>query len=147
MRYLPWKMLFHSISPLALPMLNGASNPAGPRARPLLMWFMVGAGVIGDHSFHFWMVHLTNKPNGHTTQKEGATSFWRHDNVIASCVRWEPDNSSIPCTRFSNMLSFLTGVGGAVRFLVVGTIGQRERPPRGQLWMEQCLTVLKYWPI
>ena len=39
------------------------------------------------------------------------------------------------------------GVGGAVRFLVVGTIGQRERPPRGQLWMEQCLTPLKYWPI
>ena len=39
------------------------------------------------------------------------------------------------------------GVGGAVRFLVVGTIGQEERPPRGQLWMEQCLTSLKYWPI
>ena len=41
----------------------------------------------------------------------------------------------------------LKGVGGAVRFLVVGTIGQGERPPRGQLWMEQCLTSLKYWPI
>ena len=39
------------------------------------------------------------------------------------------------------------GVGGAVRFLVVGTIGQEERPPRGQLWMEECLTSLKYWPI
>ena len=39
------------------------------------------------------------------------------------------------------------GVGGAVRFLVVGTIGQGERPPRGQHWMEQCLTSLKYWPI
>ena len=39
------------------------------------------------------------------------------------------------------------GVGGAVWFLVVGTIGQEERPPRGQLWMEQCLTSLKYWPI
>ena len=38
-------------------------------------------------------------------------------------------------------------VGGAVRFLVVGTIGQEERPPWGQLWMEQCLTLLKYWPI
>ena len=44
-------------------------------------------------------------------------------------------------------LSVSYGVGGAVRFLVVGTIGQRERPPRGQLWMEQCLTPLKYWPI
>ena len=30
------------------------------------------------------------------------------------------------------------GVGGAVRFLVVGTIGEEERPRR-QLWMEQCL--------
>ena len=35
------------------------------------------------------------------------------------------------------------GVGGAMRLLVVGTIGQEERPPRGQLWMEQCLTSLK----
>ena len=39
------------------------------------------------------------------------------------------------------------GGGGAVTFLVVGTIGQGERPPRGQLWMEQCLTSFKYWPI
>ena len=31
--------------------------------------------------------------------------------------------------------------------LVVGTICQEGRPPRGQLWMEQCLTSLKYWPI
>ena len=37
-------------------------------------------------------------------------------------------------------LPALAGVGGAVRFLVVGTIGQ-------ELWMEQCLTLLKYWPI
>ena len=44
-------------------------------------------------------------------------------------------------------LGCFKGVGGAVRFLVVGTIGQGERPPRGQLWMEQCLTSLKYWPI
>ena len=39
------------------------------------------------------------------------------------------------------------GVGGAVKFLVVGTIGKEERPPRGQLWMEQYLISLKYWPI
>ena len=26
-------------------------------------------------------------------------------------------------------------------------IVQRERPPWGQLWMEQCLTPLKHWPI
>ena len=39
------------------------------------------------------------------------------------------------------------GVGGAVRFLVVGTIGKEGRPPRGQLWMEQYLISLKYWPI
>ena len=44
------------------------------------------------------------------------------------------------------LVKFL-GVGGAVRFLVVGTIGKEERPPRGQLWMEQYLTSLKYWPI
>ena len=44
-------------------------------------------------------------------------------------------------------LTHTIGVSGTVRFLVVGTIGQGERPPRGQLWMEQCLTLLKYWPI
>ena len=44
-------------------------------------------------------------------------------------------------------LGYVVGVGGAVRFLVVGTIGQEERPPRDQLWMKQCLTSLKYWPI
>ena len=38
------------------------------------------------------------------------------------------------------------GVGGAVSILVVGTIGEEERQPRGQLRMEQCLTSLKYWP-
>ena len=40
-----------------------------------------------------------------------------------------------------------TGVDGTVRFLVVGIIGKEERPPRGQLWMEQYLISLKYWPI
>ena len=47
MRYLPWKMLFHSISHLVLPMLNGASNPAGPRARPLpLVLFIYSSFVV-----------------------------------------------------------------------------------------------------
>ena len=41
----------------------------------------------------------------------------------------------------------MTAVGGAARFLVVGTIGKEERPPQGQLWMEQHLISLKYWPI
>ena len=51
---------------------------------------------------------------------------------------------SFQCNSF--MIS--PGVDGwAVRFLVVGTIGQEERPPRGQLWMEQCLTSLKHWLI
>ena len=31
--------------------------------------------------------------------------------------------------------------------IIQNNIGQEERPPRGQLWMEQCLTLLKYWPI
>ena len=41
----------------------------------------------------------------------------------------------------------LIGVGGTVRFLVVGTIGKEERPPQGQLWMEQYLISLKYCSI
>ena len=52
--------------------------------------------------------------------------------------------------RHSLSLSYVvvdSGVGGAVRFLVVGTIGTEERPTRGQLWMEQYLISLKYWPI
>ena len=47
----------------------------------------------------------------------------------------------------SHMLDKVNGLGGAVRFLVVGTIGKEERPPRGQLWMVQYLISLKYWPI
>ena len=39
------------------------------------------------------------------------------------------------------------GVGGAVRSLVVGTTSKEERPPQGQLYMEQYLISLKYWPI
>ena len=39
------------------------------------------------------------------------------------------------------------GGGWAVGFLVVGTIGKEERPPRGQLWMEQYWISFKYWPI
>ena len=50
-------------------------------------------------------------------------------------------------TWYPSTLKNEQGVGGAVRFLVVGTIGKEERPPWGQLWMEQCLTSLKYWPI
>ena len=42
---------------------------------------------------------------------------------------------------------FVTGVGGAVRFLVVGAIGKEEWQPRGQFWMEQYLSSLKYRPI
>ena len=49
--------------------------------------------------------------------------------------------------KFFGYTALGVGVGGAVRFLLVGTIGQEERPPRGQLWMEQCLTSVKYWPI
>ena len=45
------------------------------------------------------------------------------------------------------LLIILSGVGGVVRFLVVGTIGKGERPPRSQLWMEQYLISIKYWPI
>ena len=41
--------------------------------------------ALADHSFPFWMVHLTNKP----------------------------DNHSIPCTRSSNILLFLTVTAGS----------------------------------
>ena len=43
--------------------------------------------------------------------------------------------------------TFNRGVGGAVRFLVVGTIGKEEGPQWGQLWMEQYLISIKYCPI
>ena len=53
----------------------------------------------------------------------------------------------IPIIKIRQSHGCLPGVGGSVRFLVEGTISQEEKPPRGQLWMEQCLTSLKYWPI
>ena len=40
-----------------------------------------------------------------------------------------------------------TGVGEALRFIVVDTIGKEERPQQGQFWKEQYLISLKYWPI
>ena len=48
---------------------------------------------------------------------------------------------------FFNKFCHEIGVGGAVMFLVVGTISKEERPQQGQLWMEQYLISLKYWPI
>ena len=56
-------------------------------------------------------------------------------------------SSLVSSSSFFLLLALITGLGGAVRFLVVGTIGKEERQSRGQLWMEQCLTSLKYWPI
>ena len=50
-------------------------------------------------------------------------------------------------SRFVSSFNIRMGVGGAVRFLVVGTNGKDVRPPRGQLWMEQYLISLQYWPI
>ena len=68
---------------------------------------------------------------------------WMNEkNILGFKLITEADNFF-----FQTPWKYAMGVGGAVRFLVVGTIGQGERPPRGQLWMEQCLTSLKYWPI
>ena len=50
-------------------------------------------------------------------------------------------------SKITRPVAAVKGVGGAVRFFVVGTIGKEERLPRGQLWMEQYLISLKYWPI
>ena len=47
------------------------------------------------------------------------------------------------CIIGGKMRTISDGVDGAVRFLVVGTIGKEERPPWGQLWMEQYLSSLK----
>ena len=41
----------------------------------------------------------------------------------------------------------LSNMGRDVGFLVVGTISKEKRPPQDQLWMEQYLASLKYWPI
>ena len=47
----------------------------------------------------------------------------------------------------NDMFHLFDGVGEAVRFLVVGTISKEEKPPWGQLWVEQYLTLLKHFPI
>ena len=44
-------------------------------------------------------------------------------------------------------LSIKNWVGGAVKFLVVGTISTEDRPPQDELCMVQYLTYLKHWPI
>ena len=70
------------------------------------------------------------------------TNDWLCRSTLALCASYLLRPTDNACH-----LQNKVGVGGAVRFLVVGTIGQEERPQRGQLWMEQCLTSLKYWPL
>ena len=82
--------------------------------------------------FHSWRLIVTTWTHIHTTSK-GA---WGKGLTVLETLM-----------SYGKAITHTQGVGGAVRFLVVGTIGQGERPPRGQLWMEQCLTSLKYWPI
>ena len=50
-------------------------------------------------------------------------------------------------SKITRPVAAVKGVGGAVGFLVVGTIDKEEGPLRGQLWMEHYLISLKYWPI
>ena len=74
-------------------------------------------------------------------------SVSKHDNPLFTSTALLSDSLSwIRCIILflthwgrDKMAANFLGVGGAVRFLVVGTIGQEERPPRGQLWMEQFL--------
>ena len=49
--------------------------------------------------------------------------------------------------RRSSCSSYLCWGGWGCEVSCGGHHRQEERPPRGQLWMEQCLTSLKYWPI
>ena len=64
--------------------------------------------------------------------------------LLANCGELTVDYNTLPDVLY---VFEHKGVGGAVRFLVVGIIGKEERPPQGQLWMEQYLISLKYWPI
>ena len=92
----------------------GSDNGLPPGRRQAIIWTNAGILLIG--------------PLG--------TNFSRNLNIFIKkkCI-WKY------LWQMAAILSHLNvGVGGAVRFLVVSTIGQEERPPRGQLWMEQCLT-------
>ena len=66
---------------------------------------------------------------------------------ISSNLNWNKRVRGKEAHTDPKKVTFCMGVGGAVRFFVVGTIGKEERPPRGQLWMEQYLISPKYWPI
>ena len=93
------------------------------------------------------LVQSDNKPLPEPMLTQISVAIWYHQDTIS--INWGKGLVWRAITQQSNISLSWTdlGVGGAVRFLVVGTIGQEERPPWGQLWMEQCLTSLKYWPI
>ena len=88
---------------------------------------------------HIGLLSFEVKINKNSTYVKGYINYY-------ICIKFK--SSSIQNgIRNVKKVQILRGVGGAVMFLVVGTIGQEERPPRDQLWMEQCLTLLKYWTI
>ena len=100
-----------------------------------------------NEELHRWSFNKPLKIIVASLSKSLATLTLGSSKINQHCWRFH-GSGVIAAPQIIGLISFCTvGVGGAVRFLVVGTIGQGERPPRGQLWMEQCLTSLKYWPI
>ena len=92
------------------------------------------------HLFHVLQCTIQNR-NVHISVLNGA--LWDMEQVFCGIMKWSIAHIGFQANQvfwINNILVLKSGVGGAVRFLVVGTIGQGERPPRGQLWMEQCLT-------
>ena len=101
--------------------------PVNVNGSLLAKWFKKHVGLFSLACLFFLV-------SGHRPSSVWCNSLWLCDALLClrqcSLTHWEAEVS-----------------GGAVRFLVVGTIGKEERPPRDQLWMEQYLISPKYGPI
>ena len=105
----------------------------------------VFVGWVGLWGFLWWAPSAKRKD--HHGVSSGWSSTWFHSCTVLSSTQYEQIPIIFEVWPFWQIPLCFRGVGGAVRFLVVGTIGKEERPPRSQLWMEQYLISLIYRPI
>ena len=109
-------------------------------------WFWSGSNAAMPSLGMAWLLWLPGKTLEAISFKLHMIYLCASENVlVAILVTWGQGHAATQVLKCLSRPHY--GVGWAVRFLAVGTIGQEERPPQGQLWMEQCLTSLKYWPI
>ena len=90
------------------------------------------------------LLSLFHESFGCTTYASNIELDWPYD-YLYKCLITTLETDALNITGVTMQVFYINH--NLSPYLTVAYIGQGERPPRGQLWMEQCLTSLKYWPI